>query len=49
MLSQDQYNEGFTHCGAQNCPMYGKRFEKWLYCHTCGKKIEEGQESEHQH
>ena len=46
-ITDEQYNEGLTTCGAEVCTMKGKPFAKGLKCQTCGKNIAEGTQHEH--
>ena len=49
IITQEEYDKGLTKCGEKTCTMHGNPFEKGIYCTTCEKRIQEGEESDHQH
>lgn len=43
VISQSQYDEGLTACGADGCAHHGKTFEKRIKCASCGSLYKEGE------
>ena len=46
-ITDDQYNNGLTACGAEVCTMKGKPFVKGSKCEKCDKNLEAGAQHEH--
>lgn len=49
VITQEEYDQGLTKCGTASCNMHDKPFEKGIYCTYCQKRIEEDEQSQHQH
>lgn len=49
VITEEEFNNGLTQCGTKTCNMHQKPFEKGIYCTTCKKRIQEGEEGDHQH
>ncbi len=49
VITEEQYASGLTKCGTKSCTLYQHPFEKGLYCTVEGKRITEGERSQHQH
>ncbi|MEX0616350.1 MAG: hypothetical protein WD231_00890 [Candidatus Woykebacteria bacterium] len=49
VITEEQYNNGLTHCGTNTCTMHKEPFEKGLYCTTCQKRVSEAEKDQHQH
>lgn len=47
IITQEQYDEGLTKCGAKGCLHHGHPFEKRLKCADCGKIFLENQTHKH--
>ncbi|MDO8435710.1 MAG: hypothetical protein Q7S89_03470 [bacterium] len=43
-VSEEEYNEGKTTCGAETCPNFQQPFEKRMVCDACGVEYKEGEE-----
>lgn len=41
VISEEQYEEGLTKCGADGCTHHGVPFEKRLKCDKCGELYKE--------
>ena len=46
-ISEEQYKEGLTHCGADTCDKKGALFHKSQKCDTCGSVYPPDQSHEH--
>ncbi len=46
-ISEEQFKEGLTHCGAETCDKKGVPFEKRLKCEVCGAVYLPNQSHEH--
>ena len=49
VVIKEEYEGGLTKCGNNTCTLYQHPFEKGIFCTTCNKRIEEGEEPAHQH
>lgn len=49
IVTEEEYKGGLTKCGNKTCSMYQHPFEKGIYCNTCEKRIQVGEEGDHQH
>lgn len=43
VITQEQYDQGLTACGAQGCNHHGQPFEKRIKCGSCGVLHKEGE------
>ncbi len=46
-ISEEQYKNGLTKCGAKECTMHALPFEERLKCHVCGKLYKQGEDHKH--
>ncbi|MEK7595768.1 MAG: hypothetical protein AAB443_04260 [Patescibacteria group bacterium] len=46
-VTEEQYKNGLTKCGANVCSMKGHEFEKRLKCEECGALYKEGEAHKH--
>ena len=46
-ISEEQFKEGLTHCGADTCDKKGVLFDKSQKCDTCGPVYPPAQPHEH--
>ncbi|OGH17645.1 MAG: hypothetical protein A3C22_01135 [Candidatus Levybacteria bacterium RIFCSPHIGHO2_02_FULL_37_10] len=47
-ISEEQYNDGLTQCGAERCTMQGHNFEKRMRCGSCNQLYKEGETHTHE-
>ena len=46
-VSEDEYKNGLTKCGAETCTMHNHAFEKRLKCATCEVLYKENENHTH--